>query len=85
MIRRNDHLTGNTLLGAGAVHHIILVILPNFAYVRYQPNRVENSDRKNFALGRHRQRGRKRVQFRRAGDVRCKSVHHPILTGSPAQ
>jgi hypothetical protein len=23
VIRRNDHLTGNTLLGAGAVHHII--------------------------------------------------------------
>ena len=23
MILRNDHLTGNTLLGAGVVHHII--------------------------------------------------------------
>jgi len=27
VILRNDHLTGNTLLGAGAVHHIMSVIL----------------------------------------------------------
>jgi len=27
VIRRNDHLTGNTLLGAGAVHHINRVVL----------------------------------------------------------
>jgi hypothetical protein len=32
VIRRNDHLTGNALLGAGAVHHIIFGLFWNVAF-----------------------------------------------------
>jgi len=31
VIRRNDHLTGNALLGAGAVHHIMSVKVKEYA------------------------------------------------------
>jgi hypothetical protein len=66
VIRRNDHLTGNALLGAGAVHHIKSVGLTMPRHVRFQPDSCRGSGHREAMLCANRRQGalrQKRMLF----------------------